>query len=187
MFDVIANHIHRTNAAVDLGPDESLIINQLWNDFPQSIVFLPGDFNVSMSQAPDWARNPIMQSFVYHFIRRAKKHIEDCQWQRQDPPQLPYSQNQRSKKLILAWGDSPPDHYEMGDILRVEPVANLLAVYPNLTVSGTWKHGTAINQNRLTPDDDTSIPYLMLSRFLIRLGVNARRFQLNTAGSVGDQ
>ncbi|WP_235908792.1 hypothetical protein [Roseiconus nitratireducens] len=186
MFETIADYIHRTNASIDLGPDESLIINQLWNSFPQSVTFIPGDFNVSMTQAPDWARNPIMQSFIYHFIRKSKKHIENCEWQRQDPLQLPYSQNQRSKKLIAAWKDSPPAHYDMGEILRVEPVANLLAVYPELTVSGTWKHGLAINEDRLTPDDDTSIPYLMLSRFLIRLGVNARRFQLNTAGSLAN-
>ncbi|MEM9368201.1 MAG: hypothetical protein AAGD07_19570 [Planctomycetota bacterium] len=183
LFDDICDDIHRTNAATDLAPDESLIINHMWNKQPEAIVFLPGDFNVSMSQAPDWARNRVMQAFVYHFIRKTKKHLPECQWRRTNPPQLPYSKNLRSRKLIADWRDDPPAEFDMGKILRVEPVANLLAVYPDLVVSGTWQHSNTIDEKRLTPDDDTRIPYLMLSRFLIRLGVNARRFRIRTAGS----
>ncbi len=57
-----------TFGANDQATDESLIINQLWNDHADLITFLPPDFNVSMLQTPEWATNPVMQSFVYHFI-----------------------------------------------------------------------------------------------------------------------
>jgi hypothetical protein len=183
LFGKLGRMIHRTDAAIDLAPDESLIVNQLWTDHRDAIAFLPGDFNVSMSQAPDWARTPVMQSYVYHFISKTKKHLQHCQWQRRDPVELPYSLNQRSRKLIELWKNDPPPTYDMGRILRVEPVANLLAVYPELIVSGTWHHRGTIDERRLTPDDDTQIPYLMLSRFLIRLGVNARRFRLRVTDS----
>ncbi len=80
-----------TFGANDQATDESLIINQLWNDHAETITFLPPDFNVSMLQTPEWATNPVMQSFVYHFIGPSKPHLDRCHWQRSNPPELPFS------------------------------------------------------------------------------------------------
>ncbi len=73
MFERIIQYLIVTFGANDQATDESLIINQLWNDHPESIAFLPPDFNVSMLQTPEWATNPVMQSFVYHFIGPASR------------------------------------------------------------------------------------------------------------------
>jgi len=50
----------------------------------------------------------------------------------------------------------------------------LLAVYPDLIVSGEWS-SEDIPANHA---DETHSAHLFLTRFLLRLGVNARRFQL---------
>jgi len=49
--------------------DDSLIFNQLWHDHKREIVFLPGNYNVSVLQNPGWARNQVMQSFIYDWPR----------------------------------------------------------------------------------------------------------------------
>ncbi len=48
MFERIIQYLIVTFGANDQATDESLSINQLWNDHPESIAFLPPDFNVSM-------------------------------------------------------------------------------------------------------------------------------------------
>jgi hypothetical protein len=50
--------------------------------------------------------------------------------------------------------------------------------YPKLLVSGTWSDELTVYDERLTSLDETFSSHLVLTRFLIRLGVNARRFKL---------
>jgi len=178
MFERIIQYLIVTFGANDQATDESLIINQLWNDHPETITFLPPDFNVSMLQSPEWATNPVMQSFVYHFIGSSKPNLDRCRWQRSDPPELPYPENHQSIELIKEWKDEPSTFYDVGSVFRPDLAANLLAVYPNLTVSGTWSDELSVYDERLTSLDETFSSHLVLTRFLIRLGVNARRFKL---------
>jgi hypothetical protein len=105
MFERIIQYLIVTFGANDQATDESLIINQLWNDHAETITFLPPDFNVSMLQTPEWATNPVMQSFVYHFIGPSKPHLDRCRWQRSDPPELPFPDNRQSIELINEWKD----------------------------------------------------------------------------------
>jgi hypothetical protein len=178
MFERIIQYLIVTFGANDQATDESLIINQLWNDHPETIAFMPPDFNVSMLQTPEWATNPVMQSFVYHFIGPSKPHLDRCHWQRSNPPELPFPENRQSIELINEWKDNPPASYDIGSIFRPDLAANLLAVYPKLLVSGTWSDELTVYDERLTSLDETFSSHLVLTRFLIRLGVNARRFKL---------
>ena len=179
MFERIIQYLIVTFGANDQATDESLIINQLWNDHADLITFLPPDFNVSMLQTPEWATNPVMQSFVYHFIGPSKPHLDRCRWLRCDPPELPFPDNRQSIELINEWKDKPPARYDVGTIFRPDLAANLLATYPNLIVSGMWSDELTVYDERLTSLDETfSSHLLVLTRFLIRLGVNARRFKL---------
>lgn len=178
MFVRITKYLILTYGANDQATDESLIINQLWKDHSDTIAFIPGDFNVSMLQTPEWATNPVMQSFIYHFIGPSKPHLDLCRWQRADPPEVPFPGNQQSKELIEQWGDNSPATFDIGPIFRPELAANLLAVYPNLQVRGTWSDDLTVRDERLSCMDDTFSSHLVLTRFLLRLGVNARRFKL---------
>jgi hypothetical protein len=178
MFERIIQYLIVTFGANDQATDESLIINQLWNDHADLITFLPPDFNVSMLQTPEWATNPVMQSFVYHFIGPSKPHLDRCRWQRSNPPELPFPDNRQSIELINEWKADPPASYDIGSVFRPDLAANLLAVYPKLLVSGTWSDELTVYDERLTSLDETFSSHLVLTRFLIRLGVNARRFKL---------
>ena len=178
MFERITQFLIVSYGANDHATDESLIINQLWNDHPEAIKFLPCDFNVSMLQASDWAINPIMQSFIYHFIGPSKAYIEQCQWQRTDPPMLPFPQHKASMEFVARYNQSPPATFDIGPVFTSESAANLLATYPELIVSGTWSSDLTSSDQRLTEMDETFSSHLVLTRFLLRLGVNARRFKL---------
>ena len=178
MFERILQHLIPTWGASDQATDESLIINQLWNDYPESIKFLPGDFNVSMLQNPEWAAKPVMQSFVHHFIGTSKSNLKTCRWRRTDPPELPFPSNTKSKELIQQWGVSPPEEHDIGPIFTPQLAGNLLAVYPYLTVTGEWSNDPFRLDPRMLSHADTASSHLVLTRFLLRLGVNARRFRL---------
>ncbi|WP_246112373.1 hypothetical protein [Allorhodopirellula solitaria] len=178
MFERIAQYLIVTHGANDQATDESLIINQLWKDHPAAIEFLPPDFNTSMVQMLEWAANPVMQTWIYHFIQSSKHYLPDCRWQRNDLIELPFPGNKRSRDLISQWGSTPPATYDIGPILRVQPVANLLAAYPDLIVTGTWSNNPDLRASQLSESDDTFSSHLMLTRFLLRLGINARRFHL---------
>ncbi|MDX1925285.1 MAG: hypothetical protein SFV81_02130 [Pirellulaceae bacterium] len=183
MFDRIIQYLIVTYGASDQATDESLIINQLWNDHPESIAFLPGDFNVSMLQSSDWATNPVMQSYVYHFIGPSKAYLDACDWQRTNPPTLPFPNHQASIDFIARFTDRPPATWNIGPIFTTEFAANLLAVYPNLIVAGIWSDDLTPCDERLTNMDETFSSHLVLTRFLLRLGVNARRFKLRIANT----
>jgi hypothetical protein len=178
MFWRIQKHLIPTWGAHDQATDESLIINQLFNDHPGYITFLPGDFNVSVQQAPEWATNPVMQSYVYHFIGKSKPHLAKCQWRRFDPPELPFANDPKAKRLIREWGGNPPAEYDVGPIFTPRHAANLLAVYPELVVSGQWSDEPERLDPRHISHAETTSSHLVLTRFLLRLGVNARRFRL---------
>ncbi|MEO1615488.1 MAG: hypothetical protein AAFV88_06535 [Planctomycetota bacterium] len=174
MFELIGQYIVQCCGMSDHATDESLIVNRLWNDHRDDITFLPGDFNISVLQASDWAGNPVMQSFIYHFIGASKRQLEKCRWQRLDPPELPFPGDKQSRQLIESWEYEPPATHDIGTIKRLECVANLLAVYPELVVSGEWSSEDIPADHA----DETHSAHLFLTRFLLRLGVNARRFQL---------
>jgi hypothetical protein len=91
---------------------------------------------------------------------------------------LPFPNNRQSSERIDEWKDNPPACYDIGSIFRPDLAANLLAVYPKLLVSGTWCDELTVYDERLTSLDETFSSHLVLTRFLIRLGVNARRFRL---------
>lgn len=88
-FAEISSHLLPTVGKHDLGCDECLIINHLWTFHRSSIRFLPPDFNINLHQTPAWADNPVMQSYIYHFFGQSKKYLDQCRWQRTDPPELP--------------------------------------------------------------------------------------------------
>ena len=178
LFERIRQYLIVTYGASDQATDESLIINQLWNDDPDATQFIPADFNVSMLQTPEWATNPVMQSFIYHFIGPSKPHLDRCRWQRTDPPELPFPNQRDSIELINEWKQQPPAEFDIGPIFLPDFAANLLAVYPELKVTGTWSDDVSIRDERLTSMDDTFSSHLVLTRFLLRLGVNARRFKI---------
>ncbi len=168
--------------ANDQATDESLIINQLWNDHADLITFLPPDFNVSMLQTPEWATNPVMQSFVYHFIGPSKPHLDRCRWQRSNPPELPFPDNRQSIELINDWKEDPPATYDIGSIFRPDLAANLLAVYPKLLVSGTWSDELTVYDERLTSLDENVFIPLCANSVSHPSGVNARRFKTSDQG-----
>lgn len=178
MFDRIKRHLIPNWGASDQATDESLIINQLFNDHPGYITFLPGDFNVSVQQAPEWAASPVMQSYIYHFIGKSKSHLTKCRWRRFDPPELPFENDAKAKRLIREWGKQPPAEHHIGPIFTPRHAANLLAVYPDLIVTGDWSHQPQRLDSRLISHTETTSSHLVLTRFLLRLGVNARRFRL---------
>jgi len=91
---------------------------------------------------------------------------------------LPYPENRQSIELIEEWKYEPPTIYDVGSVFRPDLTANLLAVYSNLIVSGTWSDELSVYDERLTSLDETFSSHLVLTRLLIRLGVNARRFKL---------
>ena len=185
LFERIAQYLIVTYGASDWASDEALIINQLWHDRPDDIVFLPGDFNVSMLQNTDWAANPVMQSFIYHFIGQSKSRMDGCRWQRTDPPELPHPWDKATQPIIDAFGTSPPASFDLGQVVRAETAANLLAVYPELIVSGTWTTKPAPSDPVLLQQaSKTYTAHLLLTRLLLRLGVNARRFHLRITDEI---
>lgn len=146
---------------------------------PQDIVFLPSDFNVSMLQNTDWAANPVMQSYIYHFVGASKQRMDNCRWLRSDPPELPYPWDKASQPIIQQFAEKPPATYDLGPVCRAETAANLLAVYPQLIVSGTWTTNASQSSSDLLKQAATThTSHLLLTRLLLRLGVNARRFHL---------
>lgn len=120
----------------------------------------------------------MMRSFVYHFIGPSKPHLDRCRWRRSDPPELPLPGNRQSIELINEWKDDPPASFDVGSVFQPDLAANLLPVYPNLIVSATWSDDLSVYDERLTNMDETFPSHLVLSRFLIRLGVNIRCLKL---------
>ena len=119
-----------------------------------------------------------MQSYVYHFVGRSKAHIDECHWRRRDPPELPFPGNAQTQELIQLWRDDPPAEYDIGSIFTPQLAANLLAIYPNLVVTGQWSDEPYQLDRRMLSHTETGSSHLVLTRFLLQLGINARRFRL---------
>jgi hypothetical protein len=77
MFAEIISNLLPTGGKHDLGCDECLIVNHLWTFHRSSIRFLPPDFNINLHQTPSWANNPVMQSYIYHFIGPTKMYLDE--------------------------------------------------------------------------------------------------------------
>jgi hypothetical protein len=182
MFAEIISNLLPTGGKHDLGCDECLVVNQLWTYHRSEIRFLPADYNVNLHQNDCWVSNPVMQSYIYHFVARTKERLPEVRWQRTDPVELPYPWDKRSRVIVERWGNQPPDSFELENITHVETAANLLAAYPNLRiiVSGSqdrqMKSCDAIpNHDRCCQFAATHTSYLNLIRLLLRLGPNASR------------
>jgi hypothetical protein len=80
--------------------------------------------------------------------------------------------------LIAKWGSNPPATFDIGRVFRPELAANLLAVYPDLVLTGAWSNAPEVQRRQLDHYDETFATHLVLTRFFLRLGVNARRFHL---------
>jgi len=182
MFAEIISHFLPTGGRHDLGCDECLIVNQLWQDHRGAIQFLPADYNVNLHQNECWATNPVMQSHIYHFVAKAKERMPEVRWQRTAPVELPFPWDKRSRDLVESWGNQPPDSFSLENITHIETAANLLAAYPNLQiiVTGTIDRephpcDAISNQNRGEQFAATYTSYLNLLKLLLHLGPNASR------------
>ncbi len=182
MFAEIISNLLPTGGKHDLGCDECLVVNQLWTYHRSAIRFLPTDYNVNLHQNDCWVSNPVMQSYIYHFVARTKERLPEVRWQRTNPLELPYPWDKRSRDLVRNWSDKPPDSFSLENVTHIETAANLLAAYPNLEVivSGTIDGqprscDTIPNQNRSEQFAATHTSYLNLLKILLRLGPNASR------------
>jgi hypothetical protein len=185
MFAEIISHLLPTGGKHDLGCDECLIINHLWTFHRSSIRFLPPDFNINLHQTPAWANNPVMQSYIYHFVGPTKKYLDQCRWQRTSPPELPYPWDKRSRELVAGWGDEPPVSYTLESMVQIETAVNLLSVYPNLGIIASESiihrqtNCVAIGiHDRRGQFDASCTSYMNLPRLLLRLGPNASRLSV---------
>ncbi|MCE3017138.1 MAG: hypothetical protein LW870_14860, partial [Pirellula sp.] len=185
MFAEIISHLLPTGGKHDLGCDECLIVNQLWTYHRSAIRFLPADYNVNLHQNDCWVSNPVMQSYIYHFVARTKERLPEVRWQRTDPLELPYPWDKRSRAIVERWGNRPPESFGLENITKVETAANLLAAYPNLRIFATdsreeYSVGCeAIRKHDRYRQFDTSCTsYLNITKLLLRLGPNARRLSV---------
>ena len=163
-----------------------MIVNQLWTYHRSAIRFLPADYNVNLHQNDCWVSNPVMQSYIYHFVARAKERLPEVRWQRTYPVELPYPWDKRSRAIVEGWGNSPPDSFELENITHVETAANLLAAYPKLQIIVSGSQGSQMKSCDAIPNHDrcgqftaTHTSYLNLIRLLLRLGPNASRIVPN--------
>ena len=184
MFAEIISHLLATGGKHDLGCDECLIVNQLWQDHRSGIQFLPADYNVNLHQNESWLSNPVMQSYVYHFVARAKERLPEVRWQRTDPLELPYPWDKRSRDLVESWGDDPPASFTLESTVHIETAANLLAAYPTLQIiipCSTEAIPVACesikNHDRCSQFAATHTSYLNLLKLLLRLGPNSSRLE----------
>jgi len=185
MFAEIISHLLPTGGKHDLGCDECLIVNQLWTYHRSAIRFLPADYNVNLHQNDCWVSNPVMQSYIYHFVARAKERLPEVRWQRTDPLEMPYPWGKRSRELVESWGKHPPDSFSLGNNTHIETAANLLAAYPELQIITTSSTDRPIQLCDAIPIQDrsgqfatTHTSYLNLLKLLLRLGPNASRVVL---------
>ena len=186
MFPEIISNLLPTGGKHDLGCDECLIVNQLWTYHRSAICFLPADYNVNLHQNDCWVSNPVMQSYIYHFVARAKERLPEVRWQRTDPLELPYPWDKRSRAIVDNWGNRPPDSFSLENITQVETAANLLTAYPNLQITVACSQDSQLGSCDAIPNHDrcgqsaaTHTSYLNLIRLLLRLGPNASRIVPN--------
>ncbi|MDX1925288.1 MAG: hypothetical protein SFV81_02145 [Pirellulaceae bacterium] len=182
MFAEIISHLLPTGGKHDLGCDECLIVNQLWTYHRSAIRFLPADYNVNLHQNDCWLSNPVMQSYIYHFVARTKERLPEVRWKRADPVELPYPWDKRSRAIVDGWGNRPPDSFSLENITQVETAANLLTAYPNLkiTVNDSMEFfapccSSISSHDRRGQFEATHTGYLNLLKLLLRLGPNAAR------------
>ncbi len=182
MFAEIISHLLPTGGKHDLGCDECLIVNYLWTFHRSSIRFLPPDFNINLHQTPAWANNPVMQSYIYHFVGPTKKYLDQCRWQRAEPPELPYPWDAKAIALIKRFGNSPPQLWQASSCLYADTIANLLAIFPQMRIQidqvpypSNCRTDEISNADRKQQFTATFTSYLNLPKLLLRLGPNASR------------
>ncbi|MCY2973332.1 MAG: hypothetical protein NTW52_01555 [Planctomycetota bacterium] len=182
MFAEIISHLLPTGGKQDHGCDECLIVNQLWQDHRSAIQFLPADFNVNLHQNESWVENPVMQSYIYHFVARAKERLPEVRWQRTDPLELPYPWDKRSRDLVAIWGAGPHASYTLESSVHIETAINLLTAYPTLRIFVPCTNDTnpvacesIKNHDRCGQFAATHTSYLNLLRLMLRVGPNATR------------
>lgn len=184
MFAEIISNLFPTGGKHDLGCDECLVVNQLWTFHRSAIRFLPADYNVNLHQNESWLSNPVMQSYIYHFVAKAKERLPEVRWQRTDPLELPYPWDKRSRDLVESWGDDPPASFTLESTVNIETAANLMAAYPTLQIiipCSTEAIPVACesikNHDRCMQFAATHTSYLNLLRLFLRLGPNSSRLE----------
>ena len=195
MFAEIISHLLPTGGKHDLGCDECLIVNPLWTFHRSAIRFLPPDFNINLHQTPVWANNPVMQSYIYHFVGPTKKYLDQCRWQRTDPPELPYPWDAKAYSLVKRFGENPPAVWQVSNCLHSDTIANLLAIFPQIQIQIKpapeqipCRTDEVRKFDRNQPFAANYTSYLNLPRLLIRLGPNASRVSLpNASIQMGSQ
>ena len=191
LFAEIIRHLLQTGGKHDLGCDECLIINHLWTFHRSAIRFLPRDFNINLHQTPAWASNPVMQSYIYHFVGQSKKYLDQCRWQRTNPPDLPYFWDTKASTQINRFGDAPPRISGAASCLHSDTIANLLAVYPEMQIQINQRS----EQYPCPPDEvknsyrdqqfaATYTSYFNLPKLLVRVGPNASRISIASHDSL---
>jgi len=153
--------------------------------------FLPPDFNINLHQTPGWANNRVMQSYIYHFVGRTKRYLDQCRWQRIDPPEFPYPWDTKAKMLINRFGDAPPPVWEAASCLHSDTIANLLAVFPEmrnqinqLLEQSLCQADEVKKSGRNQQSAATYTSYLSLPTLLLRLGPNASRISIASQDSL---
>jgi hypothetical protein len=182
MFAEIISNLLPTGGKHDLGCDECLIVNHLWTFHRSSIRFLPPDFNINLHQTPSWANNPVMQSYIYHFVGPTKMYLDQCRWQRTIPPELPYPWDRVAARMVQKLDSDSPEFLQLSGCLRSDTIANLLAIYPQLQIEIGMEKRIELaradqipDHNRADQFEATHTSYLNLPRLLLRLGPNAAR------------
>ena len=162
--------------------DEGLIITQLWHDKPDAIEYFPLQFNTTLHQHDAWAKIPVMQSYVYHFVAQTKRHLEACRWKRSDTPELPYPENWWTNRLLKTIGDKTKLHLVVDRPQHAKTIANLLSFYPDLEISFEIKPvGVKICSSAIVADQflqqvtATHTVHLLLKRVLELTCANASR------------
>jgi len=194
IFAEIISNLLPTGGKHDLGCDECLIVNQLWTFHRSSIRFLPPDFNINLHQTPAWASNPVMQSYIYHFVGPTKKYLDQCRWQRTIPPELPYPWDRVATRMVQQLGSDSPEFLQLSSCLRSDTIANLLAIYPNLQIEIGMEKRIELARADQIPDhhraqqfEVTLTSYLNLPRLLLRLGPNAARLIVSQQNAFASQ
>ena len=182
MFDAILHKVLQRLEAGEFVSDECLIINRLWHNHRQAIEYLPLNFDVTLPQYDVWMRNPVMQTYIYHYVSHAKEYLPHCRWQRGPNPEVPYADNQRTMEITNQLENTTKLHLEIDNQQDAQTIANLLSLYPSLEISFTIKAGEKSTSISEIKEDQhlmqmlaTHTVHLLLPSVLQLAGVNANR------------
>lgn len=165
--------------------DESIIINYLWDRFPNQISFLPGEFNTVLHHNPHLVANKPMHSYIYHFVGNTKPHLPSIWWQRGKNPPLPIQSAPHAHvafRLIREIQGEVRKGVEVG-VFHGATAASLLALLPNVELYGVDAWETYSHDNEQPRPDhvqqisDTKTLFWGLPIALRTVSVNGQRWK----------